>query len=107
MTVSEQKRMFRFLKHRLAGRGFSDTDLYLSVREGIEIGESLGITEERQVLRFIELQFRFSRDQLASPLIRNVLFQTLANDDWDAEQRIDYIEQQLIGRAVPARGDRS
>ena len=92
-------RVFKFLRYRLRNRGIADADLLRTIEEAAALAPRLRFEEERDLIRLIELQFRFSRAQLADSVILEALLATLAQPEWSAAQRLDFIHEQLVNRS--------
>ncbi len=94
----EPDRVFKFLRHRLRDKNVDDATLARLVEETLALAPKLGIEEDAELIRLVELQFRFTRAQLSDPAIAGALAQTFGQAGWTAEQRLDFIEAQLVGR---------
>ena len=94
-------RMFKFLRYRLRDRGIDDADLLRTVEEAAAVAPRLRFEEEKDLIKLIELQFRFSAAQLADSVILEALAATLERPDWSAERRLEFIHEQLVNR-LPA-----
>lgn len=92
-------RIFRFLRYRLRGRGVADAELLRTIEEAAALAPRLRFEEEKDLINLIELQFRFSRAQLAHSVIRDALLAALAHPDWTAARRLEFIRDQLLDRA--------
>jgi hypothetical protein len=92
-------RMFKFLRYRLRNRGVTDAELLRTVEETVAIAPKLRFDEEKDLIRLIELQFRFSGAQLAHSVIAEALLATLAQPEWSAARRLEFIQEQLINRS--------
>lgn len=97
------ERVFKFLRYRLRNRGIADADLLRTVEEAAALAPKLRFEEEKDLIRLIELQFRFSRTQLADSVILEALLATLTHPDWSATRRLEFIQEELVSRA-PASG---
>src|SRR5262245_11579131 len=96
-------RVFRFLRYRLRDRGIEDAELLRPVEEVAALAPRLRFEEERDLISLIELQFAFSRAQLADTVIRDALLATLAHPEWSAARRIEFIRAQLVNRQPASR----
>jgi len=98
-------RVFKFLRYRLRHRGIADAELLRTVEEAAALAPRLRFEEEKDLIRLIELQFRFSRAQLAHSVILEALLTTLTRPDWSAARRLEFIQEQLVSRAPAAEID--
>jgi hypothetical protein len=95
-------RAFRFLRFRLRELAIPETELLRTIQETAALAPKLRLEEDKHLIHFVELQFRFSRAQLADSVIRQALLMSLAQPDWSAERRLNFIEGQLVGRSPGA-----
>ncbi|KHD07343.1 hypothetical protein PN36_21260 [Candidatus Thiomargarita nelsonii] len=90
--------MMRQVRYKLKDSTLSDQELLYIVEECVEIAKKLQIYEEKNILRFILLQFAFSREQLESNLIRDAFTNTLTHQAWDEDKRLDFIYKNIVNR---------
>jgi hypothetical protein len=95
-------RIFKFLKYKLRNRAIEEQELLRTIEESLEVAKQLDIADEKEVIRFIELQFNFSKFQLQSQFIQEALVHTLANVEWSAKKRLDFIDEQILDRKPDA-----
>ena len=94
-------RVFKFLRYRLRNDGLADAELLRTVEEAVALAPKLRFEEENDLIRLIELQCRFSRAQLAHAVIVDALLATLAQPEWSAARRLEFIEDHLVARVPP------
>jgi hypothetical protein len=92
-------RVFKFLRYRLRNDGIADAELLRTIEEAAALAARLRFEEEKDLIRLIELQFRFSGAQLAHSVIAEALLATLAQPEWSAARRLEFIQEQLINRS--------
>jgi len=80
-----------------ATRSLSDSDLQALVERGYDNALELEITTHEDIYRFISLQL-LPKDFLHSPFIQSVLIRVLNNLGLSGEQRMRFIEQQVVRR---------
>jgi len=81
-------------------RSIERAELIRRVHEGFALGPTLEITDEKDMLRFIALGILMTEEQKRSKLIEGVVRRILANLDWDAEKRLDFLYKHVVGRPV-------
>ncbi|MDB4977087.1 MAG: hypothetical protein JWN48_5428 [Myxococcaceae bacterium] len=107
--MSDHERELELWVLRLQGR-FPDqtrelTKQELERRVGglLSLCEPLHIEDERDVLRLIALlAVQLTPEQRNSKLIEGVVRRVLAAEDWDAEKRLDFLYEHVVGRPVSA-----
>ncbi|WP_089726419.1 hypothetical protein [Candidatus Thiosymbion oneisti] len=90
-----------------ATQGATDQELWDTAREAVENARELEIFEGRDIYRFILLSFA-PKELRESPFLQSVLIRVLNNLDMSGENRMDFIEKQIIpriGRAPSVRID--
>jgi hypothetical protein len=80
-----------------------DAELQKRVRGLLGLTETLRIVEDKDVLRFIALMsVLLTPEQRRSPLVEGVVKRIMAAQDWDAEKRLDFLYEHIVGRPVSA-----
>ncbi|MDY6993888.1 MAG: hypothetical protein SVR94_14975 [Pseudomonadota bacterium] len=97
MSIDTYK-MMQQVRYKLKDNTLSEQELLYIVKEGVEIANKLDIHEQRNIRRFILLQFAFSRQQLKSHSIRKTLTNILTYQAWNEDKRLDFIYKNLVGR---------
>lgn len=95
------ERLFKILKHRLRRDGISDLDLLYAVREGVTYGARVGITDEKSLVRLVELQLRAPPALLGSPAAMQALVAVLTNARLESGERLDFVDRNILGRRPP------
>ncbi|MEY4508565.1 MAG: hypothetical protein RLZZ450_687 [Pseudomonadota bacterium] len=82
-------------------RELTTQELQRRVKVLLSLCEPLQIEDEHDVLRFIALLVvQLTPEQRNSKLIEGVVRRVLAAEDWDAEKRLDFLYEHVVGRPV-------
>jgi hypothetical protein len=70
------------------------------VRAYLPLREALSIEEDKDVMRFLGLGLLITPEQRRSPLIEGVVRRILAAPDWEADKKLDFLYEHVVGRPV-------
>ncbi|KHD07341.1 hypothetical protein PN36_21250 [Candidatus Thiomargarita nelsonii] len=77
----------------------NNEQLLIQVQNGIAASETIKITGEDDIFRFMTLPYVLSPAQQNSPLIKGVAIRILDNFEWSGKKRLNFIYKHLVNRS--------